>query len=268
MQAGLRLMSQELVRFNSRGVLLSRHSTVSSQVLLSLEYLGSEIWHSGFVVDRVKPAAAPGEMFHYALVIQGAEEGGFESFVYVNGEVAERYTIPLLAVDAFTLDEAQPFPWILGARLQEVGGEWVAGDRPFGGIIDELRWWSVNRSQKQIRETMNMMNLQEVPGFREQLQSWSFDDPSTSGVATGREEQARLKAPLAANRRCIHNSEAVGFAALSLQNYGCSVKFFITLAKSFGLQVEFLQRSPWDQATAAWWLIVSALTPEQRTRQL
>ena len=160
---------------------------MSSAVLLSLEYLGSEIWHSGFAVDEVKPVSPPGEKFHYAMVIQevlGAE--GFEGLVYVNGELAVRYALPSAAVGSISSDAAQPFPWILGARVQEIGGEWQAGDRPYGGILDELRWWSTNRSQEQIRETMFQMNLHSLQGSQpefEQLQAWSFDDPSTAGSA-------------------------------------------------------------------------------------
>ena len=156
------ILHQEVVRYNPSGVLLSRHSTASANVLLSVEYQGAEIWHKGSAV-HIPLAPEPGEMFHFALVFQQMDSE-VEGLVYINGNMASRYILSAQAADALSNCSATDFPsfpWILGARLQEIGGEWLTDDRPFGGVLDELRWWSINRSLEEIRETMFQMNLKE-----------------------------------------------------------------------------------------------------------
>ncbi|CAJ1396523.1 unnamed protein product, partial [Effrenium voratum] len=151
-------LGQELVRFTQNGVLLSRHSPIGGRVLLSLEYLGSQVWLYGRTIDNVKAPASAGDMFHYAMVL--TEE---EAVFYVNGEESTRFAIS-------------------SADVKEIGGEWRTDDRPFGGIMDEMRWWNMSRSQQEIHDTMFQSNLQGEPNL---VHSWSFDDPQQSGVAAG-----------------------------------------------------------------------------------
>lgn len=40
-----------------------------AEVLLSLEYLGSQVWLYGRTIDNVKAPAGAGDMFHYAMVL-------------------------------------------------------------------------------------------------------------------------------------------------------------------------------------------------------
>jgi len=47
----------------------------------------------------------------------------------------------------------EAMPWMLGGRFRWEGGRWIIG-RFFGGVLDDLRWWSVARSQQEIKTYM------------------------------------------------------------------------------------------------------------------
>ncbi|CAJ1365250.1 unnamed protein product [Effrenium voratum] len=168
-------LGQEIVRFNRFGVLLSRHSTIGGRVLLSVEYLGSQVLSYNATVDFAKLEASPGDVYHYAMVMTE-----LESLIYVDGEFVTRYSMTPADVKALWQPDA-PFPWMLGARVQEIGGEWRTDDRSFGGFIDEVRWWSINRSQREIQESMFHMGIQDD----HLIHSWSFDDPFHTGAPAG-----------------------------------------------------------------------------------
>ena len=150
-------------------------------MLLSVEYLGSQVLSYNATVDFAKLEASPGDVYHYAMVMTE-----LESLIYVDGEFVTRYSMTPADVKALWQPDA-PFPWMLGARVQEIGGEWRTDDRSFGGFIDEVRWWSINRSQREIQESMFHMGIQDD----HLIHSWSFDDP----FHTGPNDNAHLKHP-------------------------------------------------------------------------
>ncbi|CAJ1333975.1 unnamed protein product [Effrenium voratum] len=124
-------LGQELVRFTQNGVLLSRHSPIGGRVLLSLEYLGSQVWLYGRTIDNVKAPAGAGDMFHYAMVL--TEE---EAVFYVNGEESTRFAISSADVKALWEPDAA-FPWILGARVQVNNTTDLSNDSAIGKYLRE-----------------------------------------------------------------------------------------------------------------------------------
>jgi len=161
------------VRYNSLGIVLSKTKLQGGANFFALAYNGGQVYKEAETLTNIKapdldPANSEGRLYHYTYTETAT--GTFS--VYINGVLvrSESGVKPSSLWDENAL--LLSHPWLLGARIQYLGGDWILNDRCFGGILDNLRWWSVALGPDDIKRVMHLrLPLGEVGLHRQ----WSFD---------------------------------------------------------------------------------------------
>jgi len=124
------------------------------------------------------------DQHHVAITHSDAGGGNVALRVYLNGTLAASADVP-------KLDIQEPlFPFLVGA-CNELTTDGLLRTYPFGGHVDEVRYWSQARSQSQIQESMHYTGPASrwpaglsVTGLQTQYnldQMYDIDIPDTSG---------------------------------------------------------------------------------------
>ncbi len=134
-------------------------------------YNGGHVWNPSTMVRSIStpsitPEAAEGLLYHFAAV-----KNKTHMTFFLNGELAGRAALDPVA-DFVNFNSALVTPWILGGRMVLVGGQWLTNDRNFGGILDEVRWWSVARTVSELQEFMRKPVGENIAGL---VAQWHFD---------------------------------------------------------------------------------------------
>lgn len=115
---------------------------------------------------KIDHDVGPGLMMHMAYVMQN-----YTVSTYYNGEFAQNASYTDAEWAALTQDVPM-FQVQLGHWLSYVGGKVQTKYHNFGGIMDELRFWSVGLSQDQIRRNMFAPPPPDASGL---IFQWSWD---------------------------------------------------------------------------------------------
>ena len=171
-----------LVKYNQGGKVISPSSSKPGLHVFQVHHNGKVIWFgktsvlTAAGVDSNGRAVLPnaGHVYHYALVLESIYKGR----TYVNGTDVAKFD--LLGKLDFP-NVSSRLPWRLGARDSYIAGRWKLDDQCFGGVIDEVRWWSVARDAEQIRGNMHRAVPDDSVGLRRQ---WRFDAGQGEGDET------------------------------------------------------------------------------------
>ncbi len=122
---------------------------------------------AGFEFGELRTVTAPGaihpdEWFHWALVI-----GSGQIKLYVNGRLASSKEE---VADIASVEKGEN---LLGRNIYKPGNP--SGFNDLAGQMDDLRIWSVARSEAQIRDNLRAKLTGLEPGL---VGYWNFDDPA------------------------------------------------------------------------------------------